>query len=62
MKELKYLSLVKTAITDSGLSELKEFRSLEILDLVSTNMSNEAIAELRQALPGTKVGFYGSRY
>ena len=48
---LQLLNLVNTKITDAGLKELKEMKSLRRLSIRNTNVTNEGVADLQQLLP-----------
>ena len=49
---LNSLSLERTRITDAGLAELKNLRSLRELWLDGASVTNTGVDELKKALPG----------
>ena len=52
---LAYLNLSMTAVTDDGLKYLKKLTNLTVLFLNATQVTNQGIAELKQALPKCKI-------
>jgi len=56
-RELRYLSLGCTRITDAGLAHLKGLLSLEQLDLLGAKITYSRVAELQNALPNCKITF-----
>ncbi|MCA9039750.1 MAG: hypothetical protein KDA65_05310, partial [Planctomycetaceae bacterium] len=56
LKNLKSLTLDQTQITDAGLAKLQECESLKKLSIKNLpNLSSEAIAKLKEALPELEV-------
>ncbi len=55
LKELRILKLGNTQITEAGLVYLKELKALQELHLGGPGVTDESIANLRAALPGTKI-------
>ena len=54
-RNLRYLRLQRTKITDAAIPSLRRMRTLEYLDLRSTNVSEKAVSELQLALPGLNI-------
>jgi hypothetical protein len=52
---LKWLSLIDTAVSDTGLAQLSRLDQLEALCLVGTGVSAAGVARLRAALPGCAI-------
>jgi hypothetical protein len=50
--EVSELDLRGSAISDAGLRELRGLKSLKVVDLRETSVTDEVIAELNSALPG----------
>ncbi|MBC8876727.1 MAG: hypothetical protein H8E44_45440 [Planctomycetes bacterium] len=55
MTDLKALGLARTNVTDAGLEKLKRLTKLTHLDLSATQVTNEGIKELQEALPNCKI-------
>ena len=51
LKELTFLSLVATKITDAGLKDVAKLQNLLTLDLRGTKITKADVAELKKALP-----------
>ncbi len=52
---LRGVQLIQAPITDAGLEHLKRLERLERIGIYCPNVSNQAIARLAEAMPGTKV-------
>ncbi|TKJ39875.1 hypothetical protein CEE36_10105 [candidate division TA06 bacterium B3_TA06] len=55
--KLKGLWIESDSITDAGLKHLAKLSGLRTLDLYETEVSEEGVAELREALPECKITF-----
>jgi hypothetical protein len=55
LRSLSHLFLSETKITDAGLETLRTLGSLSLVNLNGTATSPEAVAALREALPGLEV-------
>jgi hypothetical protein len=55
IKNLKYILLWSTKISDAGLVHLKGIKKLRVASLKFTPVSDAAVAELRQALPNSRI-------
>ena len=55
LTRLRWLQLSCRKVSNTGLLRLKELKGLRRLDLDNTDLTAESIAELRVALPGTKI-------
>jgi hypothetical protein len=51
---LRDLNLAETQVTGAGLASLRELRNLKSL-VLSTKISESAIAELRKSRPGVRI-------
>ena len=51
LAKLERLYLGGNQVTDAGLEHLIEMKSLEYLDLANTNITDEGVKKLQQALP-----------
>jgi hypothetical protein len=49
------LNLIGTRVTDSDLVQLKGLTQLRALHLTSTNVTDEGVKKLQQALPNCKI-------
>ena len=54
---LKRLSLIGSAVTDSGLEHVREMQGLEYLYLEETRVSGAAVRKLRQDLPNCRIDY-----
>jgi hypothetical protein len=55
LHQLRNLNLANTCITDVGLKHIQNLRQLNLLHLEGTKVTAEGIANLREALPNTKI-------
>jgi Leucine-rich repeat (LRR) protein len=58
LKNLRFLALDDTKITNAGLNELAGLKSLRSLSLTGTRVTAGGIAELQKLLPNTKIVRY----
>ena len=54
-RSLRYLTLSHCNVTDLGLEQLKEMKTLRSLKLVSTATTHAGVADLQRALDGLQV-------
>jgi hypothetical protein len=59
MRNLRYIQLDNTRITDAGLMRLEELKGLDSLSLGDTQITNDGIIKLKKALPNTSIGGVG---
>jgi len=57
MKNLQFLNLSETQVTDAGLVHLKSLKGLTYLGLLRTGVTAEGVADLQSAIPDVKVDF-----
>jgi hypothetical protein len=55
LRQLRVLGLARTGITDAGLKHLASIKSLREIWIYPTKVSEEAVDELKVALPGVRV-------
>ena len=55
LKNLTFLDLVATKVTDAGAKELKEFKNLTTVFLNRTRVTDEGVKELKEALPNCQI-------
>jgi len=55
MHQLESLDLWATPITDSELEHLRKFKTLRVLSITSTNLSRQAVEQIRKALPACDI-------
>lgn len=61
LENLQYLYLSKNDLTEASLQQLKGFKNLKIVDLTgNSQLSDAAIEQLKQALPGVDIKFGNS--
>ncbi len=59
LKSLRKLALRNCRLTDAGLAELKGMSHLEHIDLWYTQVTENGIKELKQALPAVEIPYTG---
>ncbi|MEX2142884.1 MAG: hypothetical protein WD894_26745 [Pirellulales bacterium] len=57
LTNLMYLSLSDTSVSDAGLPHLYKLTKLAVLDLRGTRVTAAGVKQLKQAIPGTDVGW-----
>ena len=55
LKQLQFLYLSKTQVTDAGLVNLKEMKQLQTLFLNDTQVTDTGVAELKKSLPNCNI-------
>ena len=55
LRNLEYLLLNKTAVTDEGLRQLAGLKQLEMLSLHGTRVTDAGVEDLQKSLPKAKI-------
>ena len=55
MKQLEFLHLGSTAVSDAGLPDLEGLTSLKDLKVTRTAVTEKGVAELKKKLPNTEI-------
>lgn len=55
LKQVRYLTLRYSGITNRGLEELQQATWLDLIDLMGTKVSPEGVKQLQQALPKCRI-------
>jgi hypothetical protein len=55
LRQLQFLDLSETEVTDAGLQKLKSLGSLKEIRLVNTKVTDAGVAELKASIPNLSV-------
>jgi hypothetical protein len=55
LRKLERLSLLRTNVTDKGVSQLQTVTTLRFIDLPDTDVTRETVAQLKRALPKAQI-------